>query len=152
MHKIIIALAIAVMAAGSVVASEEDAKVVAVVNQFVEGFNKGDMKVINASCADEVSIIDEFPPFEWHGKGSCAKWAGDYEADAKKNGITDGVVTLGKPKHVHVAEDRAYVVAAADYVYKEKGAPVKETGSILTVALHKDASGWRIVGWSWAKN
>jgi hypothetical protein len=73
--------------------------VVAAVHQFVEGFNKGDMKIMAASCAEQTSILDEFPPHEWHGAGACAKWASDYDADAKKNGITDGVVTLSTPSH-----------------------------------------------------
>jgi ketosteroid isomerase-like protein len=151
MHKIIFALVIAVVAAGPAFASDKK-DVMATVNQFMESFNKGDMKMMVAACADQVSIIDEFAPHEWHGKGAAAKWATDYEADAKKNGITDGVVTLSKPRHVDITGDHAYVVGAADYGYKEKGKPAKETGSILTVALHKGANGWRITAWSWAKN
>ena len=85
---------------------------------------------MTAACADQTSIIDEFPPHEWHGVGGCTKWIADYEADSKKNGITDGVVTLGTPKHVDVTADRAYVVVPADYSYKQKGKPVKETASM----------------------
>ena len=151
MQKIIIALTIAVATAGPAVASEKTEVVVAV-NQFVEGFNKGDMKMLTSACTDQVSIIDEFSPYEWHGKRSCAKWASDYEADARNNGITNGVVTLSKPRHVDVSGDRAYVVGAANYAYKAKGKPANEVGSIFTVALHKGTSGWRIIGWSWAKN
>ena len=124
----------------------------AIVHQFIDAFNKGDLKTLSAACADQVSIIDEYPPYEWHGSGSCAKWSTDYDADAKKNGITDGSVTLGKPSHVDVSGDRAYIVAPANYTYKEKGKPVKEVGSILTVALQKSSAGWRITGWSWAKH
>src|SRR6266536_2571595 len=76
------------------------ADVMALVRQFIDGFNKGDVKSALAACADQASIIDEFPPYEWHGPGACAKWANDYDADAKKNGVTDGNVTLGTPRHV----------------------------------------------------
>lgn len=51
-----------------------------------------------------------------------------------------------------ITADRAYVVVPADYGYKQKGKAVKETGSLLTVALQKGAAGWRIAGWSWTKN
>jgi hypothetical protein len=98
--------------------------VVAVVHQFVDGFNKGDVKTMAASCADQAAILDEFPPYEWHGAGACAKWASDYDADAKKNGITDGVVTLSNPTHVDVTGDRAYMVVPANYSFKLKGKPV----------------------------
>ena len=126
--------------------------VMGVVHQFVDGFNKGDMKVMSATCADQAAILDEFPPHEWHGAGACAKWAGDYEADAKKNGITDGVVTLSAPTHVDVTGDRAYMVVPANYSFKVKGKATGETGSIITLALQKSAAGWKITGWAWAKH
>jgi ketosteroid isomerase-like protein len=126
--------------------------VLATVRQFVEGFNKGDTKTMLATCADQTSILDEFPPHEWHGAGACAKWLSDYDADAKKNGITDGVVTLSSPSHVDITADRAYVVIPANYTFKQKGKPAGETGSIVTLAMQKIQAGWRITGWSWAKH
>jgi ketosteroid isomerase-like protein len=151
MHKIFAALAVTVLAAGPTVASEET-DVMVPVHQFVDGFNKGDTKTALAACADQTSIIDEFPPHEWHGAGACAAWANDYVADAKKNGITDGVVTLAKPRHIDITGDRAYVVAPANYAFRQKGKPVEETGSMFTFALQKTGAGWRIVGWAWAKH
>ncbi len=120
------------------------------VHQFIDGFNKGDVKSAIAACAEQTSIIDEFPPHEWHGAGACAKWASDYESNATKEGISDGVVTLGKPRHVDVTGDRAYVVVPANYAFKEKGNAKKETNAMMALALQKGAAGWRIVGWSWA--
>ncbi len=151
MHAVAIAALMALWAPDQTAASQETA-VVSVVDRFVAAFNQGDTKSAAAACAGETSIVDEFPPHEWHGAGACTRWMKDYDADAKKNGITDGVVTLGKPRHVDVTGDRAYVVAPADYAYKKGGKPVKETGSILTVALRREGSAWRIVGWAWSKN
>lgn len=131
--------------------AQDKAAVMGTVHQFVDSFNKGDTKTAAAACAAETSVIDEFPPHEWHGADACMKWMNDYDADAKKNSITDGVVTLGSPRHVDVTADHAYVVVRADYTYKQKGKVVKETGSALTVALQKSAAGWRIIGWSWTK-
>ena len=91
-------------------------------------------------------------PPPWHGTGACAKWASDFDADAKKNGITDGVVTLSKPSHVDITADRAYLVIPANYMYKQKGKSVSEVGSIITLTLQKVPAGWRITGWSWAKH
>ena len=119
-----------------------------VVHQFVDSFTKA----AAATCTDQTSIIDEFPPHEWHGAGACAKWMADYDAFGKKNGLTDGHVKLGAAKHVDVTADRAYVVVPADYTYKEKGKPVSENGALMTVALQKTAAGWRIAAWSWTKN
>lgn len=113
MHKIFIALAVAVLAAGPAAASEKT-DVMMLVHQFVDGFNQGDTKTALAACADQTAIIDDFPPHEWHGAGACSKWMDDYDADAKKNEITDGIVTLRNPRHINVTADRAYVVVPAD--------------------------------------
>ena len=133
-------------------AGPDSAAVMAVVHRFVDAFNKGDATTALATCAKKTSIIDEFPPYEWHGDDGCSEWMRDYEADAAKNGITDGVVTLGGARHVDVTADRTYVVISADYAYNAKGKAVKETGSLLTAALRKGATGWRITGWAWSKN
>jgi ketosteroid isomerase-like protein len=151
MHKLLAVLAMALITAGPAVASDKT-DVMATVKQFVVDFNKGDANAAVAACADQTSIIDEFPPFEWHGAGACRKWMDDYDADAKANAITDGIVTLGTPRHVDVAGDRAYVVIPSNYAFKKKGKPVKEVGSMFTFALQKGAAGWRITGWSWSKN
>ncbi len=150
MRKTLFALAVAALVAGPVAANERTDAMVPV-RQFIDGFNKGDVKTAVAACAEQTSIIDEFPPHEWHGPGACANWANDFDADAKKNGITDGKVTLGNPRHADITADRAYVVVPADYAYKQKGKAVKESGSLLTLALQKGAAGWRITGWSWTK-
>ena len=145
------AVSLAALATGQTPGTAQNA-VMAVTRQFVDAFNKGDMKSMSATCAEQTSILDEFPPHEWHGAGACAKWAGDYDADAKKNGITDGVVTLSAPTHVDVTGDRAYVVVPANYSFKVKGKAAGETGSIITLALLKGAGGWKITGWAWAKH
>jgi len=157
MRRNLIALAVIGFAAWPTLASAQapgsaTADVLAVVDRFVDGFNKGDVKLAAAACADQTSIIDEFPPHEWHGAGACAKWMSDYDADAKKNGITGGVVALGTPSHVDLTADRAYLVVPANYGYKKNGAPVEEIGSILTLSLQKSPAGWRITGWAWAKH
>lgn len=157
MRKLSMAIAAAVLAAGPVAASAQTpatakAEVMATVHQFVDGFNKGDTKALLAACADQTSIMDEFPPHEWHGAGACAKWMSDYDVDAKKNGITDGVVTAHNPWHVDINGDRAYVVMPSDYAYKQNGKPAKEVGSVFTLVLQKDQAGWKMTGWAWAKH
>ena len=154
MHRMLIALSLAVLATFSMAQTSGSAQtaVLVPINQFVDGFNKGDTKTAVAACADETSILDEFPPHEWHGAGACAKWLSDFDADAQKNGITDGVVKLGKASHVDVSSDYAYVVVPANYTFKQKGKPMSEVGSIITLSLHKSAAGWRITGWAWAKH
>ena len=151
MKNIIIALAFTLAAMIPAFASEE-AEVMKTVNQFVDGFNQGDLKAASAACADQMSIIDEFSPHEWHGAGAFTKWVNDFDADARKNETTDGFVTLLKPRHVDVNGNHAYVVIPANYAFKKQGKAMMETGSIITIVLQKDPAGWRITAWAWAKN
>src|SRR2546422_1556719 len=106
MRKVMIAVAVALLTAGPLVASE-NSEVMTTVNKFVDDFNRGDTNGVFAACTDEMSILDEFPPHEWHGAGAFPKWFADYDAYSKKNGITDGVFSIGKPRHVDVTGDRA---------------------------------------------
>lgn len=149
MRNLSFVCALALFVSASAIASEET-DVLAPIHQFVDGFNKGDVKSALDACAAETSIIDEFPPHEWHGAGACAKWADDYVANAKKDEITDGVVALHKPSHVTVSGDRAYVVVPSDYTWKQKSRPMKETRAAFTFALSKGAGGWKIIAWTWS--
>lgn len=151
MRKVLAALVVAGFAAVPG-ATAQQKEVLAPVHQFVDAFNQGDMKAAVAACAEATSIIDEFPPHEWHGTGACAQWAKDYDAFAKKEGATEGKVTLGTPTHVDVTGDRAYVVIPSNFAFKQKGKSVEEAGSMFTFALQKGAKGWRITGWAWAKH
>ncbi len=149
--RILSAVTLILLCAGAAFASEA-ADVMKPVHQFIDGFNKGDVKSALSACADEAYIIDEFPPYEWHGTGACSTWANAYDADAKKNGITDPVVTVGKPKHVDVSGDHAYVVVPTTYAFKQNGKPMKENNAILTLTLQKTPAGWSITSWSWSKD
>ena len=153
MRKLMITVAVAVLMTAPLLAAEKSDKadVMGVVNQLVDAFNKGDSKPLLAASADDMSIIDEFPPHEWHGAGTCSKWLAGYDANAKKNGITDGIVGIGKPRHVDVTGDRAYVVVPAWYTWKQNGKAKKETNATWTLTLQKGNDGWRVTGWSWAK-
>ena len=145
------AVAIAALLSCGPVAASEQTDVMTAVSQFVDAFNQGDTKAMGTLCGDQTSIIDEFPPHEWHGPGACLQWLADYDTDAKKNGITDGLVKIGKPRHVDVTGDRAYVVVPSTYTYKINGKAMKEAGAMFTVALRKSEGRWRAVGWAWPK-
>lgn len=122
------------------------------VHHWLTAFNQGDTATFVSGCADEADIVDEFPPYEWHGAGACSQWMKDYSASNQKAGITGGKVTLGVPRHVVVTGDRAYVVLPATFSFKLKSEMVNETGSMLTLVLQKGSSGWRIVASTWSQH
>lgn len=149
MTRLIVALVLAAGAAGTAAATDQS-DVMAVVHQYVDGINTGDTRSRLAACSDHTVIIDDFPPHVWNGADACARWANDFDALAKKIRITDGVLKLGRPWHVDVAGDGAYVVVPTSVTYKLAGKPRRTTGSLWTFALKKTAAGWRITGLAWA--
>jgi ketosteroid isomerase-like protein len=149
MKVILIAIAFAVVTTGSAHASDST-DVMGVVNTMLEAFNTGDTLKLASTSAAEVFIIDEVPPYMWKGANANREWLDSYAADATKNEITNGVVTLDKVKHLWISGSDAYVVTSTNYVYDKKGKQVKQLGASFTLVLHKGADGWRITAWSWA--
>jgi ketosteroid isomerase-like protein len=109
------------------------------IQKFITSFNKGDVAgaaATHAAGADLV-IIDEVSPYVWRGPKAFQSWGADLESDAKKNGITEPMVTI-----------KAYVIVPAVYTYKQGGKAMREAAQ-MTVVLKKDATGWLIHGWTW---
>lgn len=125
--------------------------VMATVRSYVDNLNKGNTAGVIAACAKESAIVDEFAPYEWHGADTCARWVSALTAHNKAIGLTKGVNTLRKPRRIDVDGDRAYVVVPADFRYTLNGQQGAEIDATFTVALHKEAGGWRITGWAWSR-
>lgn len=123
----------------------------AAVHQYIEGFNKGDVKAMASSCAVPMSILDGMAPHVWHGATASADWYGDAMTEGEHLGATDYFVALGEPLHVQITGDSAYVLVPATMSFKLRGQPITQSGATFTVALHKADDGWRIAAWAWAK-
>jgi SnoaL-like domain len=142
MNKVVTALAMCVLTAGSAQASDKD-DIMAVLKQWSSGA-AGTVAV----CADDAAVIDDIPPFEWHGPGACSRWQKDNDAYLRQ-GISDETFTIENPQQLIISGDRAYTVLPITYTFTQKGKRVREhaTG---TLVLHKTAAGWRIAAWTWA--
>ena len=121
------------------------------VRQYIDSFNKGDIKGMTAMCANPSSILDGMHPHSWLGPTACEDWYKDVLAEGKREGATGYIVTLGKPRHLDVKGDSAYVVLPTTMSFKHHGKQVTQTGATWTVALHKFDDGWRIAAWAWSK-
>ena len=125
MNRVVIALAVSVLTAGSALASDKG-DIMAVLKQWISG-EGGTV----ATCADDAAVIDDFPPFEWHGPGACSRWQKD------------------NPQQLLISGDRAYAVLPTTMDFTQKGKHVSTTAT-STLVLHKTAAGWRITAWTWA--
>jgi ketosteroid isomerase-like protein len=129
----------------------ETAEPMAAVRQYIESFNKGDVKAMAATCAVPMSILDGMAPHVWQGPTACEDWYGDAMAEGEHVGATDYFVELGEPRHVNITGDSAYVVVPTTMSFKVHGKQVTQTGATFTLALRKLNDGWRIESWAWAK-
>jgi len=143
MNRIVIALAMSVLTAGSALASDKG-DIAALLKQWISG-EAGTV----ASCADDAAVIDDVPPYEWHGPGACSRWQKDNDAYSQKEGITDATGTIGDPQQLSISGNRAYAVYPTTWAFTQKGKRVREIAT-STFVLHKTAAGWRITAWTWA--
>lgn len=121
------------------------------VRQFIEGFNNDNVDLVQAACADETSIIDDFPPHEWTGRGATTRWYRDLARMATEYGMSDPSVTLDRPRHVTVSDRHAYLVVPIEVRWLQDGTREERTGS-MTLALREGAEGWRISSCAWTWN
>ena len=142
MHKILFATALVALATPAIASDQSD--IAAVVKAYNTDFAA-------SYCAPGAAIIDEFAPHAWNGATACADWLKSFDADSKARGITEAIVTIGKPDVLKVEGDRGYAVYPAHYDFKMKGKPVHETG-IWTFAFQKLSGSWKIAGWTWSQH
>lgn len=143
MERVIIILAASLLL-GSPGWASDKSDIRAVLSQW----NDADEAKAVAACADDAAVIDDIPPFEWHGPGACSRWQKDYDAYVEKAGMTDSVGTIGDPRQLTISGDRAYAVVPATFAFTQKGKRVKVIAT-ATFALLKTSAGWRITAWSW---
>jgi ketosteroid isomerase-like protein len=150
MRILILAVVVSLVVGASAHAQPADAELMAPIQKFITSFNKGDVAgaaATHAAGADLV-IIDEVSPYVWRGPKAFQSWGADLESDAKKNGITEPMVTIKAATRIEKSGDQAYVIVPAVYTYKQGGKAMREAAQ-MTVVLKKDATGWLIHGWTW---
>lgn len=123
----------------------------AVVQRYVEAFNKADEDGLAACFANPGFILDGMAPHVWSGATATRDWLKDALAEADHLGISDFNMTLGTPTHDAVVGDAAYFTAPAKLMFKVRGQQVTQTGATFTVALRRAHNDWRIAAWSWTK-
>ena len=142
-------LFLAVLAAATPAGASDATDIVATVNAYNDAVNKNDLSSAAGYYAPSASIIDEFAPHFWTGPKAFEQWGADFGVFAKARKVTDPIVALGKPHHIVVEDDRAYVVFPAVFTFKSAGKSVVEH-ALMTVALQKIDLKWKIAAWSWA--
>ena len=132
-------------------AESDTSEAFATVRQYIDAFNKGDVKAMSTLFAVPGVILDGMAPHLWQGPTASQDWYRDVLTEGEHLGASGYFVTLGEPRYVNVTGDAAYVVVPATMTFQLKGRQVTQKGATFTVALRKQADGWRIAAWAWAK-
>ena len=150
MRSLTLALTVCLFTGAAASAATSDAQLMAPIQKFMDSFNKGDAAAAAATheASADLTIIDEVPPYLWHGPQAFASWSADLAGFDKAQGITDEAVTIGASTRTETTGERAYVVVPAVYVFKQGGVAMREAAQ-MTFVLKKSAGGWLIQGWTW---
>lgn len=150
MRYVILPVMLWCLVGGAAGAQPADPQLMAPIQKFMDSFNKGDVAgaaATHASTAD-LTIVDEVPPFVWRGAQAFTAWSAALDADAKKNGITEPMVSIAPATRVETSGDVAYVIVPATYSFKKGGAAMREAAQ-MTFVMKKAGGAWLIHGWTW---
>jgi ketosteroid isomerase-like protein len=123
----------------------------AAVQQYIDGFNKGDIELMAATFAESAAILDGMAPHLWLGPNATRDWYSDVLAEGEHHGASGHFVTIGDAVHDSVTGESAYVVVPAGMTFTLGDKRVTQTGASFTVALRRQTDGWRIAAWAWTK-
>jgi hypothetical protein len=143
-------LVVSLLAGGMAGAQTANDPLMGPIKTFIETFNKGDVAGAAATHVKTaaLTIVDEVPPYLWHGPDAVTAWSTDLDAYAKKQGITGQIVAISAPTRKETIGDVAYVIVPAVYSFTQGGAAMSQSAQ-MTFTLTKGPSGWLIQSWTW---
>ena len=152
-HTIALALAIALGAAlaGSAQAATQPntAALIAPIQGVLAAINHN--TDYSRFLTSDALIVDEFPPFVWHGPTAASAWHRDFNTVMHQAHLTYSNGVISKPRFVIPVPRRAYVTVPTTVHYVDaKRKPQTETGE-WTFVLIRTPAGWKISADTWSK-
>ena len=102
-----------------------------------------------AFAADEVVIVENFPPFLFTGSSAFDRWRDGFRAHAERNGLSELQWRFGEPQDFARDGDRAFFTLPTTWSGRAHGRPFSEHGGWAFVLEEADRR-WRIRGYAWA--
>jgi hypothetical protein len=129
-------------------AANPKSDVAAVLKQFNTALATGNAKSLVSSCASATAIIDEFPPFLWHGN-ACAAWFSAFGKLVKSAGMTNIRFTASAANPLNITGNTAYAVVPARLTWTDKKGAHWETVD-GTFIVQRAGGVWKIGAVAWA--
>lgn len=138
---------------GNAAGTDTQTPLLAPLKAFTAAFNAGDRSFPSTAFTEDCNTIDEFDPFEWHGKGSIRTWYSD-TTGATARGYrhflqAHQVLTLERTRMIRLRGSNAYVVLSTRLQYTRRGNRHLQHLD-WSVAEVRTPSGWRIAAQAWA--
>jgi hypothetical protein len=112
--------------------------------RFMETLDDADRE---GAFADDVIIVENFPPHVFSGRDAARRWADGFRAHVR--GATGLRHAFGTPLDASVSGDRAYLSIHTTWTFQAGGEQFTETGGwAFVMARHGGA--WRVGAYGWA--
>jgi ketosteroid isomerase-like protein len=116
---------------------------------FVDAVNRGDEGSALASLTADVTIVEDLPPFRWHGPAAGAEWLGGMFENAQRLGISSIFMEPGRVIRIEIEDPHAYAVVEGQLRYGGAGPPLHADGVITFALVRKDGE-WMINALVWS--
>jgi hypothetical protein len=115
------------------------------VARFMETLD--DAGLAGAFASTDVVIVENFPPFVFHGAGAVERWAAAFRAHIRDLGELRHV--FDAPFEAVVSGERAYLSLPTTWTGMAQGRAFTERGG-WAFALVQEGGAWRVGGYGWA--
>ena len=114
----------------------------------IHAANADDAAALRGLYADDAVVVDENPPFAWHGAGAGAAWWHVVESVVKNIHLTHLNATAVRIAEFHQTATDAYLIESMTIGGVVGGKPFSEPGT-MTYTFHDTAGTWLISSQVW---
>ncbi len=126
---------------------QPDTKMLDAAERVAHFIETGDGKSLPQTFADDVTILENFPPYRFHGAGAVKEWS--REMRTHLIGVTALRHTFGRAHDFGRAGDKVYFSLPTIWRGRDHGMPFTEKGGWAFV-LTETRGDWRVCAYGWA--
>jgi hypothetical protein len=127
--------------------TQPDPAMLAPIERIVSFMERGDATNLAGFADDNVTIIENFPPFLFTGSDAVARWAAEMRAHL--DGVTALEHTFGPVQNFSVDGDLVFLSLPTNWTGISNGRRFDEDGGWAFV-LVKQRGEWRVRNYGWA--
>jgi ketosteroid isomerase-like protein len=127
----------------------EAADIRSAIAAFVDAVNRGDQAGAAARLTDDVTIVEDLPPFHWHGPKAASEWMLAMFHNAQSAGLAGVVMQLGDASRTEADGVYGYAIFDGMLICSGTGPALRAAG-VLTFALIREDGGWLIRSFTWS--